>query len=421
MGDARTRLVYECVRRRARGESVRGIARALRIDRKTVGRMLKEAEQRRTNGDDALDRTQPAARTRRASKLDPYTSQIAELLQQYPDLRAKRLHEELVARGFDGGYTIVREYLKTVRPKPAKRRHLLVRTGPGEQAQVDWSPYKLADGTPIYCFSLVLSYSRFLYARFCADSKQHTVFRQLRHAFELCGGVPKECVFDTMAGIVDRWELNEPLLNVRAVDFATYYDFEIHVAPRADGAYKGKVERPFRYIEESLLNGRTFHSFEQANEVMQWWLDHRANPRVHRMTARRPIDALADDAAALKALPAHSYDDRELAYRVVDPYGFVDFDGNHYRAPTTIGSWIYVRASDEEVAIAAGPARIIARHVRAPHNANAWVPPPKQHKRRPISELMATFEAWGTPPYAMRSGCRNESATPLPNSVASSR
>jgi transposase len=83
------------------------------------------------------------------------------------------------------------------------------------------------------------------------------------------------------------------VLNLHAVDFATYHDFEIHVAPRANGPYKGKVERPFRYIEESLLNARTFYTLEQANATMVWWLDNRANVRDHRMTGRRPVDALA--------------------------------------------------------------------------------------------------------------------------------
>jgi transposase len=392
VSEARVRLVYEVVRRHDRGEGIRAIARALHLDRKTVRKMVQEVELRRREGDDA----QPASRAPRVSKLDPYIHVIAELLHRYPDLRAKRLHEELVERGFTGGYTIVREYLKDVRPPPSKRPAVLVRTGPGQQAQVDWSPYHLANGTPIYCFSFVLGFSRFLYARFRGNSKQHTVFRELRRAFDVCSGVPGECVFDSMPGIVDRWELDEPVLNVHAVSFATYYGFEIHVAPRADGAYKGKVERPFRFIEESLLNGRTFHTLEQANEALSAWLERRANPRVHRMTRRRPVDALEDDRAALRPVPVHPYDDRELAYRVVDSYGYVDFDGNHYRAPTRIGSWIYVRAGDHEVAIAAGPARIIATHPRAPHNANAWVPPPKHHQRRPIGELMASFESWGT-------------------------
>src|SRR5690606_37507602 len=100
--------------------------------------------------------------------------------------------------GFEGGYTIVRERLRRAHRPPKRRTFNVVRTDPGVQAQVDWSPYKLADGTPMYCFSCVLSYSRYQYARFCADMRQATLFRQLRAAFDAFGGVPKELVFDSM-------------------------------------------------------------------------------------------------------------------------------------------------------------------------------------------------------------------------------
>jgi transposase len=305
MDERRTRLMYEVNRLHGVGESMRAIARILHIDRRTARRILNEVEQRRDQGDDALAQLELQRRVPRPSKLDRHRDFIAEVLGRYPDIRATRLHEELVAVGFDGGYTIVRQYLKEVRPKPKKRTAHLVETEPGKQAQADWSPYTLADGTPLYCFSCVLSYSRYLYAEFCTDMRQTTVFRQLRAAFEAFGGVPHEIVFDSMPGIVDRWELDQPVLNLHAVDFAVYYDTGLHIAPRADGAYKGKVERPFRYIEESLLNARTLHTVQQARDTMAWWLEHKANPRTHSRLKRRPIDMLDEERPYLKALPSN--------------------------------------------------------------------------------------------------------------------
>ncbi len=245
MREPRARLVYEVMRRHRRGDSQRSIARALSIDPKTVRRIIRDVNKRRQEGDDALIRGLPPRRAPRPSKLDPYTEVIADLLARYPNLRATRLHEELCARGFDGGYTIVREHLKKLRPRPAKKPRTLVQTPAGKQRQFDWSPYELVDGTPIRMFGCVLSYSRYRYARFCTDTRQPTIFRELRRSFEDAGGVAREYVVDTMPGVVDGWDGDEPLLNLRAVDFAVYYDFELHVAPRGDGAYKGKIERTF--------------------------------------------------------------------------------------------------------------------------------------------------------------------------------
>src|SRR5204863_3157363 len=55
MKEARRQLVYEVVRRTARGESGRGIARALGIAPKTVKKILVREELRRTEGESALD------------------------------------------------------------------------------------------------------------------------------------------------------------------------------------------------------------------------------------------------------------------------------------------------------------------------------------------------------------------------------
>lgn len=144
MNDARRQLIYEVVRRAARGESGRGIARALRIAPRTVTKILAREEVRRTEGENALDRELPARRTPRASVLDRFDPQIAGWLAQYPDLTATRLLEKLTDEGFTGGYTIVREHLKGRRvDQPPPRADLRVETPPGHQGQFDWSPFKI--------------------------------------------------------------------------------------------------------------------------------------------------------------------------------------------------------------------------------------------------------------------------------------
>ncbi|MCG8420226.1 MAG: IS21 family transposase [Proteobacteria bacterium] len=395
--DARTRLIYEVARKRANGVSIRGIARSLGIARPTVRRILRQLEERRALGDELAPQTGPT-RAPRPSKLDAYAEVIDELIRRYPDSRATRLHEELQARGFDGGYTIVRERLKELRPKPGRRVYMVVETEPGQQGQWDWSPYSLANKTPVYAFSSVLAFSRHQYVHFCSDMRQPTLLEEVKSSFAYHGGLAIEYVVDSMPGIVDRWELGRPVLNLRAVDFAAYYGISLHVAPRGDGPYKGKVERPFRFIEESLLNARTFHTLAELNETCARWLADRCNGRKHQRTGRRPIDALADE--PLRPLPAHPYDARDLAHRLVDSYGYIRFDGNFYRAVGgDVGQWVYIRASADEVTIVGGAATILACYERGPKNARLYIPPPARHKRprrRPSSELLACFEAWGS-------------------------
>ena len=105
-------------------------------------------------------------------------------------------------------------------------------------------------------------------------------------AFEHLGGVAATCLYDNMKVVVLRHDDDGPLYNPRFLAFATHYGFRPRACRPRRPQTKGKVERPFHYVETNLLNGRTFRTLEHLNEVTAWWLAQVADVRVHRETKR---------------------------------------------------------------------------------------------------------------------------------------
>src|SRR5580692_9178480 len=294
----------EIISRWRAGSSIRKIARELGMARNTVSGVLAQIEAQRTSHEGSPIR-------RRPSRLDPYEPVIQELLGRYPDLTAVRLLEELRDRGFTGGYTVVRQRLGVLRPRTTPLPVVRFETAPGAQAQMDYSVYDLdftSEGRRrVNLFSCLLGYSRRQYLRFVETQDMTTTLREHLHAFEHLGGVAATCLYDNMKVVVTGYEDDVPVYNPRFLAFATHYGFRpVACRPRRPQT-KGKVERPFSYVETSLLGGRTFHSLEYLNEVAVQWLAEVADVRIHRETKARPVDRHTQERPHLLPLPARPF------------------------------------------------------------------------------------------------------------------
>jgi transposase len=290
------------------GSSRRRIAQQLGISRHQVEKVLAAHQRGRSEGPTA-DQL-PRAKRRRARSLDKYEQLLEQLLKRYPDITAVRAHEELQKLGFGGSYNAVKRGLRELRPVPGPERVQRFETAPGEQAQMDYSTYTLAftqEGPRrVQLFSYVLGYSRRQYLRFVESQDFATTVREHVRAFTHLGGVAATCLYDNMKVVVTRYDSDEPVYNTRFLAFATHYGYRPWACRPRRGQTKGKVERPFDYVEKNLLNGRTFSSLEHLNEVTQWWLEHVADARIHRETKQSPRDRHQLELPHLIPLPAQA-------------------------------------------------------------------------------------------------------------------
>jgi transposase len=356
---------HEIVRRWREGQSMRGIARHLAIGRHRVARIIRHHRQSRDSG--ARHPDLPRRRGRRKSKLDPFQDALGQLLSRYPNMTATRMFEELRAMGYPGGYTILRQRMKELRRRPAKKPVIRFETAPGQQAQMDWSPYDidftLEGRRRVHLFGYLLGYSRRQYLCFTEQEDFETTARQHIGAFEYLKGVATTCLYDNMKVVVQRWEDDQPIYNTRFLAFATHYGYSPCACRPRSPQTKGKIERQFDYVEKNLLNGRTFRSLEHLNEVTRWWLSHVADVRVHRTTKKRPIDAHAEELPHLLPLPAHHYDTARVIYRVADVEGFVSYRNNRYSVPwNCIGQLFPLRITEDQLLVYNRQIELIAAH-----------------------------------------------------------
>jgi transposase len=372
----------EVIRRWQGGATMRAIARALRVSRNTVSRIVGQVDQTRAG-------QEPETPARRASLLDPYESIIQDLLGRYPDLTVVRLLEELRGRGFTGNYTIVRRRLQALRPRTPQQPVQRFETGPGAQAQMDYATYDLdfseVGRRRVHLFSYVLGYSRRHYLRFVESQDMATTLQQPVRAFEHLGGVAATCLYDNMKVVVSGYDGDVPMYNPRFLAFATHYGYRpVACRPRRPQT-KGKVERPFPYGETNLLCGRDFRNLEHLNEVTAWWLAEVADVRIHRETRQSPRARHAEEVRHLIPLPAAPYEVATILYRSVTVEGCVAIQQNHYSVPWRyLGQLLPVRVTEVEVIIYSPQLEEVARHRLLPRSARNQRCEQAQH--RPVAD-----------------------------------
>ena len=130
-----------------------------------------------------------------------------------------------------------------------------------------------------------------------------------------------------------------------------------------DANRSARVERPFSFIENNFLAGRTFASWEDLNQQARQWCD-KVNSTYKKHIRAVPRELFAVERLHLKPLPAWIPEVYRLHQRTVDVEGYVSVNSIRYSVPVAwIGRRVEVRETRDKIEIELD-ARHIVTHVR---------------------------------------------------------
>jgi transposase len=338
----------------AKGVSKHEIAQVLRLSRLTVRKVL------RSNSSNVPE-------IQRAEKAEPYREQILELLTSCKG-NLVRVHEELVAGGAVLSYPALtgfcrRQGIGLTPVVPAGQYHF----EPGVEMQHDTSPHTVEVGGRKYkaqTASAVLCYSRMLFFQINPTFQRFDCKVFLTDALRHAGGAPERVMIDNTHVVVLRGTGREMIPVPEMEAFAERFGFRFVAHAIGNANRSARVERPFSFIENNFLAGRTFTSWEDLNQRARQWCD-KVNSTYKKHLRAVPRELFAIERLHLKPLPAWIPEVYRLHQRTVDVEGYVSVNSIRYSVPVSwIGHRVEVRETRDKIEIEMD-ARHIVTHARA--------------------------------------------------------
>ena len=326
------------------------------------------------------------------SKLDPYKKQIDQWLEEAP-YSAVRILEKLQELGFDGKYSIVKEYVRGKKMDFNEKATVRFETMPGQQGQVDWgffenyTVYEEGNEKKLYCFLMVLGYSRMRYIEFVTDMTTDTLIRCHQNAFRYFCGYPNEILYDNMRQVVIKRLLKQEnsVLNRQFEDFAGFYGFAPVLCRPYRGQTKGKVERTVRFVRENFMVGIRYESLDDLNGQAVAWCN-KVNAKIHATTNEIPFERLKKE--GLNPIK-HEYIIDRINLRRVQKDCLISYSGNQYSVPCEyVGKDVAIVAMDN-ILVAYYEGKQVAVH-RISHQKKDMIIAPNHYANIKIKERVGT-------------------------------
>lgn len=279
-----------------KGNSIRKIAKLLKLDRRTVKKHLdKEVHI-------------PVKRSQtNIPKLEPYKKYIREFIGKSSErIPYTVILEDIISMGYKGSRSILQEFLtkeyktRKVNADPVVR----FETDPGVQMQVDWTTIR-SGKNPIYAFVAVLGCSRYTFVHFVDNMEADTLVMCHEKAFLFFNGVTQTILYDNMKTVVDKrdhYGKGQHKYYTKMLDLSKRCGFTIRLCRPYRAKTKGKVERFNSYLKGNFYRPIVIKLRDSGLEITPTVLNARisswlikANNRVHGTTKKVPAQVFVEE------------------------------------------------------------------------------------------------------------------------------
>jgi len=252
---------------------------------------------------------------------------------------ATAIWQDLVSEsGFSGSYQTVKRYVRKLRGKQPLQARAVIRTGPGEESQVDYGTGAMVRDpqTRKYrrtrLFVMVLGCSRKA-ARFLTFRSSSRIWAELHEkAFRRLGGATRVVVLDNLREGVLVPDIYDPTLNPLYRDVLAHYGAVALPCRIKDPDRKGKVESGVGHAQRAL-QGKRFESLEEAQAHLDRWEASCADTRIHGTTKRQVTAMFAEEKPSLLPLPLEPFRYYQHGKRGVNLDGCVEVNAAYYGLP----------------------------------------------------------------------------------------
>ena len=268
-----------------------------------------------------------------------------------------RVRELLADDGLDVPYSTLTRWVREADLRRPPRRAGEYDFVPGQEMQHDTSPHRLtfvpADKpVSVQCAGLVLAYSRRLFIQYYPRFTRFEAKAFLLEAVRFMAGVCPVCIIDNTSVLLAAGAGADAVIAPEMAAFARTLGFRFRAHRVGNPDRKGRIERPFAYVETNFLAGRSFTDFADLNRQALAWCRDIANRKPKRALGMSPDAAYVIEQPHLVPLPDVLPPVYELLERVVDLHGFVSVDTNRYSVPERyVGKSVTVTKRPAEIEV----------------------------------------------------------------------